>query len=154
MNAPIIYREVLARGRRTFELFDDRVLVRVQYPNNSSELTVDLSNIRPTPNTVRIRQWPFNHGLMATFCPWSYVGAKYVFSGIAPSTDAITIAGAISFVGAVICLYCIRRIEFSSFVTHAGIVVLDVGDAGPDREIYRSFVDDLIQRIVANQPLK
>ena len=154
MNDPIIYREVLARGRRTFELFDDRVLIRVQYPNNSSELTVDLSNIRPTPNTVRIRQWPFNHGLIAATCPWSYIGAKCAFSGIAPSIDAMTIAGAISFVGAVICLYCIRKIEFASFVTHAGTVVLDVGDAGPDREIYRSFVDGLIQRIAANQPTK
>lgn len=153
MDNPITYREVLARGRRTFELFDDRIIVRVQYPNYSAELTVPLSNLSSMPNTVRHREWPFNVGLILLICPWLMPVLQWISSEKPPAINSLIIACSLGFVGAIMCLYCIRKIEFASFVTHTGTVALDIGDAGPDRARFRTFVDQLLERISAAQSL-
>lgn len=151
MTQPIVYREVLARGRRTFELFEDRVVVRIRYPNQSAEITVPLASLRPTPNTIRLREWPFHVGICLIGVPWVVHGVRWGLAGRVPSSDALIFAVSIGIVGAVLCLYSLRKIEFASFVTHAGPPALDIGDAGPDRAAYRTFVDTLIDRIRAAQ---
>lgn len=149
MNQSMIYREVLSRGCSTFELCEDHVIVRLRYPSYSSELTVLLSDLRPNTNKIYLREWPFNVGLALLIIPVAIFAIWMIVGKVVPSIETTSFFGSTMVVGAVICFYCLRKIEFTSFVNQQGLTALDVGDAGPDRAEYHSFVNLLASRIAS-----
>jgi hypothetical protein len=146
MNVAVVYREVLSGGRRTFELFDDRIELRVRYPNQTADLTFQLSTLRPTPNCIRVREKPFTLGCLLIVIPLLLVAAHWGIYG-RPLEWMIYLAVGGGTAGAVMCLYCLRKIEFASFVNHTGNFAFDVGDSGPDRSNFRAFVDEVTKNI-------
>ena len=154
MEEPLVYREVLSRGRRTFELFSDKIIVHTKYPNHSADFTVMLSDLRHSPNTVRLREWPFKVGLSVMLSVSAVLGYRWMQVTAEAPMDwgrVLPFSLPLIFVGGVVCLYCIRKIEFASFVNHVGLTALDIGDAGPDRAAFRGFVEQLIARIQSSQ---
>ena len=154
MEEPLVYREVLARGRRTFELFSDTIIVHTKYPNHSADITVLLSDLRHSPNAAWIREWPFKVGLSVMMS----VSAILVYRWMQATPQApldwervLPFSLPLIFVGGVVCLYCRRKIEFACFVNHVGMTALDIGDAGPDRAEFRGFIDQLMARIQSSQ---
>ncbi len=147
MAEPMIYREVLARGRRKFELYPDRVILHIKYPNRVAELTILLSDLRPTPNKLVIREWPFSMGIGFLLAACLLFAAGLFTTGSNSSEILFIFAIPTLFTGTIISGYCWRKIEFASFVNRQGVSVLDVGDAGPDRGKFREFVDLLIAQI-------
>lgn len=149
MEDEIIYREVLSRGRRTFHLFQDRVVIDLRYPNRTAEFTVFLRDLRPLRNTVRVRDQLFVIGVLLLFGAFP-LGGLYLSTSHGSDQYGYVIATAI--VGMAICLYTFRKIEYASFVNQQGIVTLDVGNSGPDRSQFPLFVEELTRRIQSEQP--
>ena len=149
-DEPLVYREVLARGRRTFELFPDRVFIKVRYPNYSAEVTVLLADLRPNPNIVYQREWPFQVGIV--LLAGAAIMGIYAFSLPDKAINYLsTRALPFAIVGGVMFFYSFRKIMVTSFVSHLGIALLDVADAGPDRRQYHDFLTELQARVTANQ---
>jgi hypothetical protein len=157
MEEPLVYREVLSRGRRTFELFSEHIVVHTKYPNHSADITVLLSDLRHSPNTVWIREWPFKAGLGVMAIAAANLGYRSIQATPEAPVDwesVLTFSVPFLICGGVMCLYCIRKIEFACFVNHVGINALDIADAGPDRAEFRGFVDQLNARIQSSQKTK
>ena len=57
------YYEVRPNGRRQFEPFKDRVIVRSKTVRVESEITIMLANLRPEPNRLRVRPKEFGFGV-------------------------------------------------------------------------------------------
>ena len=154
MEEPLVYREVLARGRRTFELFLDKIIVHTKYPNHSANITVMLSDLRHSPNTAWIREWPFKVGLSVMVSAFAILGYRWKQATTEAPLDwgrVLPFSLPLIFVGGVVCLYCRRKIEFTCFVNHVGMTALDIGDAGPDRAEFREFINQLTTRIQSSQ---
>jgi hypothetical protein len=151
MKDNLVYRESLWWGRRTFELLDDRVVLRIRSSGQTSDFTFLLSSLRPDPNVHHIRPKPFVIGFLLVIIPLVLHGYSlgeygHLFPGVIGG-----VVGFFGFVGLVVCAYCYRKIEFASFVNSTGIMVFDIGDSGPDRARFQAFVAETIQRIHDSQ---
>lgn len=148
------YREATSRGRRFFELFEDHIRVQVRSINVNSVLNIPLSNLCPEPNRLFVRMFEFWVGLMLFV-----IGTIMTISMMAGDAMPVTLLSVIissSCVvnGAAISAYCVRRVEFTQFVSHTGIAMLDVARSGPDRRRYDEFVAMLKDTIAACQAKK
>jgi hypothetical protein len=144
------YYEVRPNGRRWFELFEDRVIVKARSARADSEITVMLADLRPEPNFLRVRPKGFGVGLLMLVAS---VAAGF-FAVVARQGDPniwLSIAGGWFFVSLVFLWKTGTKIEFIQFVSHHGRALLDVAHAGPQRANFRPFVETLISQIRANQ---
>ena len=113
-----------------------------------------LSDLRHSSNAVWLREWPFKFGLIVMAISSAYLGFRWIQE--TPQTpvewaNVLTFSVPFLFIGGVMCLFCIRKIEFACYVNHVGINALDIGDAGPDRVEFRGYVDQLSARIHSSQ---
>jgi hypothetical protein len=150
------YDEVRPNGRRHFELFKDRVIVRSRTARVESEITVMLANLRPEPNRLRVRPKEFGFGVMLLYLSIGLAIVALLTTGAVAnprlwSTVWFSVAGGALFVSLVIFAKTARKIEFLQFVSHQGNILLDVARSGPQRHEFDGFVETLIKQIRANQ---
>ena len=149
------YSEKQPAIRRSFELFADRIVVKGTKSGMLFEHPVILTDLRPEPNKMWRRHRHFVIGAtMLGLCP-----IPLLVCAIMPSLDAqrrviillLLFGMALLVVGLWICLRTYRMVEFTRFQNQHGLVALDVGDTGPERENYAAFVEALIRAIEASQ---
>jgi hypothetical protein len=150
------YHEVRPGGRRHFELFKDRLIVRSSTPRIDSEITLMLANLRPEPNRLRVRPREFGFGVGLLCVAVGLAIFAVLTTGMAVNPRLWTavwfaIAGGTCFVALVILARTARKIEFLQFVSHQGNVLLDVARSGPERHEFDPFTNTLIDEIRANQ---
>jgi hypothetical protein len=150
------YREVMVHARRRFDLYKDRVIVYGKAANVEAETVVRLSDLNPWPNTIRVRHKWFRMAILMFFGAFLTLIAAASTYPPPPGGEVLPLmlgstSFALFFVGSIIFGYTYRMLKFISFNSHAGVKLLDVGDAGPDRADFDSFVERLIARIEANQ---
>ena len=115
------------------------------------------ANLRPEPDKLWIRHKSFLLGvfmLLLSLAPFAVLARSFTDGSQAEKLGpCLGIGVGLSFVGFVICLKTFRKVEFARFQSHAGIVVLDVAYAGPDRARFRQFVELLVKQIrIAQEP--
>lgn len=152
-----VYREVRSDGRRRFELYADRVVVKGSGARTEFETKVPFANLRPEPDKLWIRHRSFLLGvlmLLLSLAPFAVLARSFTDGSEAEKLGpCLGMGGGLSIVGIVICLKTFRKVEFARFQSHAGIVVLDVAYAGPDRGRFREFVESLTKQIrMAQEP--
>ena len=151
------YYEVRPNGRRQFELFKERVVVKSKTPNADSVITIRLADLRPEPNLIRVRPKEFAlavrmffGSILATLLAVALI--TFDFNTRVERMILFIPAGAFLFISLVIFSKTARKIEFTQFVSHHGKALLDVARCGPQRDRFDDFLDALINQIQANQP--
>ena len=132
MGEPIAgYFEVRPNGRRQFELFADRVIVKARSARADSVITVMLADLRPEPNMLRVRPKEFGLGLLMLVASVGLGLYAIATRGIGPRLDDktmfwLSMAGACLIVSLAIFSKTFRKIEFIQFVSKHGKPLLDV----------------------------
>lgn len=145
------YREINSLSRRQFDLYNDHVVVRVKSPNYDATSNIVLRDIRPQPDTFRLRFPQFKYGILMIVAAipaglYAYFGTTYLESPV-----AMVVAFSLAFVGTVISLFTVRKVEYTRFLSHAGVPILDIGRCGPDVARYDEFVRIVTDAIAAAQ---
>ena len=151
---PIVarYREVRIDGKRHFELFNDAIRVHGTATFQSDiDTTIPLADIQPRIIRLRIRHRAFWTGL------WITIGGTLGFITLVagfqldPMGLAPGLLGCIGAGGVLTSLATLRKVEFARFESKAGVAVLDVARAGPDKGSYDEFVARIMEQIEASQ---
>jgi hypothetical protein len=144
---PLTYRDATWDRRRNFELFGDRIRVRVKSQAFDAETDVHLINLNPDPEKLFVRQQvPFQLAILLIVLAGG-IGIGAFASGADRISGAVVIAVSLAILGATILMYFGKKIEFMRFKTNADAVILDVARSGPDKQRFDDFVTDLVARI-------
>ena len=146
------YREVRFDGKRHFELFADSIRIRGTVTLRSDiDTTIPLAEVQPRIARLRIRNSVFWGGL------WLAVGgftvSTILIAGFRfdPFTITPGLPGIMGMAGLALCVATFRKVEFAQFESRAGVPILDVAKAGPDRKSYDEFVSKIQERVEACQ---
>jgi hypothetical protein len=156
MDAPLsTYEEATLNRRRTFELHKDRVVIKGKYFANRFEGVVMLKSIRPEPDRFWLTNRMLVWGILIASCAGVPLFISYMLYNEGDQHDIARrwmLAGtAIAVVGVLMCLGGAAKIEMARFLSPAGIAVLDVIRAGPDRHRFDEFVEQIVNHARANQ---
>lgn len=153
-SSPILasYREVRFDGKRHFELHADSIRVHGSATLQSEfDTTIAFAEIQPRIVRRRVRSNIFWGGVWLAFGGFLTTvilveGFELDPFGVAPFLTAI-----IGFAGVALGVATLRKVDFAQFESKAGVAVLDVAKAGPDRSSYDEFVDKIMERVQACQ---
>lgn len=145
------YREVNSLSRRQFDLYSDQIVVRVKSPNYDATSTIALRDIRPQPDTFRLRFPQFKYGVLLIVAAIPVGLYAYVAVTLLERPIVAAVAISLAFVGLVILLFTVRKVEYTRFLSHTGAPILDVGRCGPDVRRYDDFIETLTASILAAQ---
>jgi hypothetical protein len=149
MTHPIAtYRERRFDGKRTFELFADRVQIRGSTQLSSDfEISVPLKTLNPTPMRLRLRNKSFWAGTWMLL--GSVIGSTVLFNALHVSyaSPAFVLVAVVGAGGCALMLATARKVEFASFQSTAGVHVLDVARSGPDAGQLDAFVQLVVSGI-------
>src|SRR5262249_12666342 len=113
------------------------------------DTTIPLSRIDPRVIRLHIRHpafwWGFGGALV------SFIACEVLVSGfkLSPFESAFGLLFGVGLSGVALCLATLRKTEFARFESDAGVPVLDIARAGPDRERFDDFVNRLLEQIRA-----
>ena len=147
------YTETTPHGRRTFHLHKEQIVVDGLWDGMKYETTVMLESVRPLPDKLWYRDPAFRQGI------WWLLASVFLF--LVPTTvrfqDAIlkwfVAFGIGALVGGVwICFRFRSRNEYARFVSTAGILLLDIGKAGLERDKFDGFIEQIVQQVRATSP--
>jgi len=147
MNPIAKYSEVRFDGKRTFELFEDKVIVRGKATFKSDfETAISLASLLPSFARVRIRHSAFFGGI------WLMVGSwilAYIVGAISQKdpSEVVCYLGCMGFMGLFLSLVTAKKVEWVRFSTDAGMIVLDIARAGKEADKLDSFVETLLSQI-------
>jgi hypothetical protein len=148
MTDPIAaYKEARFYGKRTFELFEDTVVVRGKHTFKSEfEIAVPLRILVPSVVRTRARNKAFFSGL------WLTIGSlmvAYIVESISQkdASEAIIYLCILSGVGVLLSVVTARKVEWAQFISDAGIIALNVARAGKQTDKFDSFVEALVAQI-------
>jgi len=148
METIATYFEQRFDGKRSFTLLPDAVVVAGRTTFNSDfEGRIPLSSLDPNYNRLRVRSRSCWTGLWMAVI--AFVVWQVLVNGIHMSWAA-TPAGMVACFGAggfLLSLATLRKVEFIRFSTQAGVVVLDLARAGPERDKLDGFVEALTRQI-------
>jgi hypothetical protein len=156
MDEPIAtYREARFELRRRFDLYPDRIRVTGKgLYIGRFDTVIPLSILNPEPNWVWVRGQLFRYGVLALI--FAVCGVVGRLAGGGPegllSPWAIGVLGGVAWLGLMLTLANIRRVEFAAFTRKAGVTALDIGRVGPQNEDFDEFLDLLIAQIRAARP--
>jgi hypothetical protein len=137
------YRERSPYLRRDFALYDDRVVVTGSNRRQSFETRIPLEILAPFESRVSYRRWPLLGLLLLSAVLLGFVGLFVGVFQLPPSAPRVLAAGGLALVTAGLALgYCPLFTAYR-FLSLAGVVVLDVIEAGPDRQRCREFVNQV-----------
>lgn len=142
------YREKRFDGQRTFELFEDRVVVVAKaWSGDESEQSVALADLLPVPDRARVRDRSFATGIWICL-----VGAVLLQSGLLSIHDYLGgLTLCVSIGGALMAIATWRRIPWVMFAHRNGGHALAMAAVGPDASAFEDFVARVIAGIKAAQ---
>jgi hypothetical protein len=137
---------------RTFLLLPDRVIIQGRVRANRFEIPIALQNLNPDPGTIWSRSKHFEWALMINLLTVPYaVGALIIpILSTVPQIVSISLwvsAFVLLLVSVSYFVTSARRIRFAQFRNVSGIVVLDFGEVGPDKQNYDRFLQTLVEQI-------
>lgn len=151
MSTLATYDEKRFDGYRSFELLEDRIVVKGKASLGAEfEATVMLNTLQSHPSIVRSRNTGFLQGVGMTLItvillqsgvisPLSYWGGLLIVFAIA---------------GILLTLATLRKIEWAYFNSKAGVLALTIARVGKQTASYESFVKTLtVQISLANESL-
>ena len=148
MHPVATYSEVRFAGRRIFELFPDKIVVRGErYLGSEFEQSFHLKNIDPNPGCVRARnrffQWCPAIALAGfAVCMVLVHGYRMNFWSFAPMFAAWC-----CLYGVILMVLTARKVEYAFFKNDDGIIILDMAKAGKHAAELDSFVAVFIKQI-------
>jgi len=147
------YAEQRFDGKRTFQLFADRVVIRgIETFSSAYEQTVRLESLRPEFDRTWYRSPSFMSGLK--LAGGSFIAVSVLHSGFGMSVGSYL--GGLAAIGVITGLLLAfatrQRVEFTVFKTQAGADALSVGRAGKQTADYDAFIQRLIQQIQSCGP--
>ncbi len=132
-------------GKRTFDLFADRIFVRGHVSLKSSfEINLPLHILNPVWSRFRTRNAVFRAGMI-------FFGA-----GLLCGTGLVEMHGpaffaamalSLGLAGAFMMLVTVRKIEYAAFQNMSGFNVLTMARSGPDAGKFDEFVGLVAERI-------
>jgi hypothetical protein len=146
MDVVARYEERRFDGRRIFELFPDRVVVKGTNSLAAEfESTVMLATLQPLASKIRMRPKGFFQGIFMTI-----IAVALIQSGF---FSLQSYWGMVDFVmiiaGILLALATSRKIDWVQFQTKAGTVALTVARVGKQESEFEPFVQALIRQIQA-----
>jgi hypothetical protein len=141
------YHEVTWEGHRTFELFEDRVVVDVTRPSYQARATVRVADLRPDADIMFLRPLPGRLGMigiaigtLTTMFAATVLRGDLRYFGMIGSGSLILLS--------VIVAGCFaRKVEYAFFKNHSGVTLLTIALSGPDKARYREFISSLTDLI-------
>ena len=149
------YFEQRFDGKRTFELFPDKLQVRgAETLGADYEQTFRLASPQPEVNRMWYRNRSFNAGL------WMFVGGGFAFVvltwGLGRSFEWfwLGITGCVVLPGLLLAIATCRKVEYAVFRSEAGIEAVSVARSGKEAAAFDAFVKRLAEqiRICEQQP--
>ena len=142
------YAEQRFEGKRTFQLFSDRVVIRGSETFASDyEQTVRLELLRPEVDRAWQRSPSFMSGIKLAV--GAFIAVSVLHSGFGMSVG--TYFGGLASVGVVTGLLFAfatrRKVEYAVFKTQAGVGTLSVARSGGQTADYDAFIQRLVQQI-------
>ena len=147
MIALTTYEEKRFDGHRTFELFEDRIVVEGKKSLGAEfEYTVMLKTLEPQLSKVRRRNRGFGQGISMALISIALLqsGAGAPLSYWGGLTIVMTIGGVL------LTLSTVRKVEWACFKTKAGVLALSIARAGKQEASYEPFVKALVAQIALN----
>lgn len=147
MNPIATYTEARFDGKRTFHLFEDKVIVRGKATlGGDFETAIPLASLTPSFARLRSRHRAFFGGI------WIMVGSSilaYVVGAISQknSSEVVGFFCALGIAGLVLLLATAKKVEWVQFNTDAGVTVLTIARAGKEKDKFDSFVEALTSQI-------
>ena len=114
------------------------------------ESTIWLKTLSINPSTVWIRSAHFKWAIILLVCVIAVSTLMLPGSGLA-FIPILIVDGVLLLPALAYAVWSRTLIRYAHFRTVPGATVLSVGDAGPNRSQFESFVNELIQRIQAAQ---
>lgn len=149
MTQPVAtYRERRFDGRRTFELFADRVRIAGSTQFSSEfDFAVQLSGLNPEPMRIRFRNKAFWAGTWMLL--GSIIGCTVLLSAMQASyaSAAFVLVAVVGASGFALMLATARKVEFVGFQNSAGLRVLDIARSGPDAGQLDAFIELVVTHI-------
>ena len=144
------YRDVRIEGKRTFELFEDRLLVRGYVSLKSDfEFAFPLHVLNPSWSRIRIRSNVFQVGMMFFGAGLGIGTGAWQLHG--PTYFAV-LALSLGLAGVFMLLVTARKIEYAVFQNRSGVSVVTMARTGPDAEKFDTFVNLLAEKITQAKP--
>lgn len=142
------YREKRFDGQRTFELFEDRVVVVAKtWSGDESEQSVALVDLMRVPDRARARDRSFATGIWMCL-----VGTVLLQSGLLSIHDYLGgLTLCVSIGGGLMAIATWRRIRWVMFGHRNGGHALTIAAIGPDASSFEDFVERVIAGINAAQ---
>ena len=142
------YRERRFGARRDFRLLDDVVSVHGRtFLLSEFDSTVPLQALIPTPSRIKIRSPTFLAGLAVFVFAVTLVFMFWNGPGPRQNLIIFVLGGLLALVCLAVGFAIFRKIEFAQFQNAAGVVVLDIARAGPDRSSFDAFVGTITSRV-------
>lgn len=153
MTEPLAtYREATWSYRRSFELYPDRMVVHMRSVQLNADSEFRLADLRLPPNHLRVLQSGALWGGFICLVAAGIAGyVAHLLGRIGHIEGPTPFAVGLLIIGLFICCFYGGRIEYTQFVSHTGIAMLDVARSGPDRRRYDEFVALLKETIAACQ---
>ncbi len=151
MQPIAVYEERLSERRHRFELFPDTIHVSGSTLHTKIDATIDLAQLRPSV----MRVWVYSL--------WFYIGFWVVLAGISLLMVVVTVvevqrspdvpvkmmglAGVIVSAGLVVAVWNRRKIEYTQFLSDAGVPLLGIARTGRGGGGFDQFVALLAEQI-------
>ena len=140
------YKEQRFDGNRTFELFEDKVVVRGKTQLQSEfEHIIMLESLVPDFSKIRMRDHGFKAGIWMMAGAWIIASLNDTIAKMEFRTVALL--WVFGFIGLLLSLCTIRKIEWVAFRSASGIPTLDIARAGKEKDKFDAFVEAIVKQI-------
>ena len=149
------YSEQRFDGKRTFQLFPDRVVVRgAETLSSDYEQTIPVATLTPETTTIRYRhpQASSAFWMMAVSMAGLFVLMGYFHMPI-EATPVVITAG-LGVIGLLLAVATYKKVEFVVFRSDAGVDVLSVARSGKQVGTFNAFVEGLRRQIQSARQTK
>lgn len=144
------YREARFDGKRQFDLFDHEIRVRGSVGIGMKiDTTIPLRQLQSRVIRIWVRNQNFKSGLNVFAI--GFISAIILIEGFSFEFYEFLpgLAGIVALSGLCLMAATAKKVEYARFESDAGVAVLDVARAGPDREMFDEFIEVLQEKINA-----
>ena len=148
MKAIVTYSEVTLVGKRKYELYSDKIVIRgVGTWSYEFEQTLLLTKI--SPDYIRLRIRPSVVGISLAIFFLTGLASIVLVSEFAIQSRAVPgVLGILSGSALIVAIATMKRVEYARFCSEGyGSVLLNVARSGPERNRFDSFVQALVTQI-------